>query len=108
MIVANFIHNQPGVASHFNVLGAGATLLGSMLLLAYGLYVYSNVMKSPHDMYLQHLSLSSHVAILAFFYAIISAAMPEWLLVTMTIIYGGLSVYFHFRVYNRSIKPTML
>lgn len=106
MIVANVIHNQPG-ASYFNVLGAGATLLGSIILVAYALYVYSNVMKSPHDMFLQHLSMASHVAILAFFYAVISAATPSWLLVIMTIIYGALSVYIHFRVYNRSMKPTL-
>ena len=107
MIVANVIHNQPGLSSRFSVAGAGAVLLGSMLLISYALYVFANVMKSPHSMYLQHLSLSSHVGILALLYAAISAAMPGWVLVPMTIAYGALSVYAHFRVYNRSCKPTL-
>lgn len=33
--------------------GAGVILLGSMLLTSYGLYVYCNVLKSPHDLFLQ-------------------------------------------------------
>jgi hypothetical protein len=53
MVVANVIHNQPFAPSNFNVLGAGLTCLGSMMLLAYALYVYANITKQPHDMYLQ-------------------------------------------------------
>ena len=107
MIIANVIHNQPSYPSHFNVLGAGATILASMLAISFAMYVYSNVMKSPHEMYLQHLSVSSHVAILALIYGCICAAMPGWVLIPLTVVYGALSVYCHFRVYNRSIKPTL-
>jgi len=115
MLVANVLHDSPNSPPHFHILLAGVTMLGSMLVISYGMYVYANVMKSPHDMYLQvttffiqHLSVSSHVAIMGLLFCIISAATPTWLLVILTIVYACASIYLHFRVYNRSCKPTLL
>ena len=53
MVIANVLHDSPNSPPHFNILGAGATMLGSMLVISYGMYVYANVMKTPHEMYLQ-------------------------------------------------------
>lgn len=53
MLISNFIHNQPDHKSNFDVIGAGLIMLGSMIVISYGLYVYSNVLGSPYNMYAQ-------------------------------------------------------
>ena len=53
MLISNFIHNQPDRKSNFDVIGAGLIMLGSMIVVSYGLYVYSNVLGSPFNMYAQ-------------------------------------------------------
>lgn len=112
--MANVLHDSPVSPPRFGILGAGATMLVSMFVISYGTYVYANVMKSPHDMYLQvtslniqHLSVTSHIAILALVYGVLFAASPAWLLIIMTILYACGAIYMHFRVYNRCCKPTL-
>lgn len=78
-----------------------------MIVLSFGTYVYSNVLKYPHNLYLQHLSLTSHLSILTIFYGIICVASPKVVLIPMTIAYTVASVYLHFNVYNKTIKPSL-
>lgn len=52
MVVLQLLGNKPS-ETNINIFGAGGVLLGTMLVLAFGTYVYSNVVKSPHQLYLQ-------------------------------------------------------
>ena len=45
---------------------------------------------------------------MALIYGIICAAVPTWLLILVTIIYCCACIYLHFRVYNKTCKPTLL
>ncbi len=53
MLGAHLLHNEPNRASKFDVFGVGLIMLGSMIVISFGMYVYCNVLKSPFNLYLQ-------------------------------------------------------
>jgi hypothetical protein len=108
MLLAHVLHNEPNQENKFGVLTTGLIMLVAMLLISFALYVYSNVLASPFNLYLQHLCPSSYIAILDFVFTIICAASPTILLIPMTILYGCATSWLHFRLYNQALKPTLL
>jgi len=108
MLLAHLLHNEPNQQNKFGVAATGLIMLVTMLLVAYALYVYSNVLASPFNLDLQHLCPASYIALFDFIYAIICAAGPAPLLITMTILYACVVSWAHFRIYNEALKPTLL
>jgi hypothetical protein len=100
MLLAHLLHNEPNKESKFGVAATGLIMLVTMSIIAFALYVYSNVLASPFNHYLQHLCPASYIALLDFIYALTCAASPAALLIPMTILYACAVSWAHFRVYN--------
>jgi hypothetical protein len=90
------------------VLGTGVLMVATMMLISFALYVYSNVLASPFNLFLQHLCPSSYIAILDLLYAVLCAGRPNVVLVPLTILYACSTSWLHFRLYNQALKPTLL
>ena len=52
MLLLQLLGNKPG-QTNLDIFAAGGVLLGTMVVLSFGMYVYANVGKSPHELYLQ-------------------------------------------------------
>ena len=48
MLVANVIHNEPWKETKFGVFTTGLIMAGVMGLTSYAMYVYANIIHSPH------------------------------------------------------------
>jgi hypothetical protein len=56
MLLAHIFHNEPNKDNKFAVAGTGLIMVGTMVLISFALYVYSNVLASPFNLYLQVLA----------------------------------------------------
>ena len=110
---SHLLHNDPYTET-FNVIYPGLIDLGVIVLTAFALFVYSNVLNFPHNRYIevnkplfQHLCVSSYVNLFTILYCCVTLAASEVLMIIFTIIFVLCTVYFHFNLYNRAIKPTL-